>query len=461
MSHPAFKVICSALTKESYTSGICEISTEQCGLYYRDRTADKDTVSHYLNLATATEDELSRLISFSDAAPFGRGNETVLDDTYRKAHKLDVSQFSTVFDLAGTPILNKVSQDLVDMTVSLKRAVRAERYKLNIYDKGGFFKPHQDTPRAENMFGSLVIVFPTPHEGGTLILRDGDVEWTFDAARLLASATPEAPKVTYVAFYSDLEHEVTPVVSGSRVTLTYNLYFDDMATVVAPIITSQGKDQTIKDGFQQLLDDTTFLPKGGRLAFNLSHSYPLKHDVSVGHQVSSLWRYLKGTDALIYGACRELGLKVMLRVFYEFDDDAGSTYLCRSFVRDDYGGEYSDDDTYIQENGDIDFPDSDYDTEGEDEHDGSDNGEKKGANARVLWVREGTTNNAASSTFVHYGNEHSATFIYGYVCLIVDFRRPSNVVEEGEEDNLEGEEVDSEGNKVDSEGGEVKADDEQ
>ncbi len=84
-------------------------------------------------MATATEDELSRLIASSDAAPFGRGNETVLDDTYRKAHKLDVSQFSTVFDLAGTPIFNKISQDLVDMTVSLKRAVRAERYKLNIY----------------------------------------------------------------------------------------------------------------------------------------------------------------------------------------------------------------------------------------------------------------------------------------------------------------------------------------
>lgn len=34
------------------------------------------------------------------------------------------------------------------------------------------FKPHVDTSRGEDMFGSLVIVFPTPHEGGTFVLRD-------------------------------------------------------------------------------------------------------------------------------------------------------------------------------------------------------------------------------------------------------------------------------------------------
>ena len=31
----------------------------------------------------------------------------------------------------------------------------------------------------------------------------------------------------WAAFYSDCEHEVLPVTSGYRVTLTYNLYFND------------------------------------------------------------------------------------------------------------------------------------------------------------------------------------------------------------------------------------------
>ncbi|KAF9017802.1 hypothetical protein BDZ89DRAFT_1074557 [Hymenopellis radicata] len=413
-THPAFDQIRSALIKESYTSGTCQIDMEQCGLYYQDRTAD-DASLFYLNLASATDDDLSHLISSCDAAPFGRGTETVMDATYRKAHKLDVSQFGMAFDLASTPILNKISQDLVDMKVSVKRAVRAERYKLNVYDKGGFFKAHQDTPRAENMFGSLVIVFPTPHEGGTLILRDEGVEWSFDAAQLLASVTSETPNVAYVAFYSDLEHEVMPVVSGSRVTLTYNLYFDNMATVVAPVFTSQGKDHAIKDGLQQLLADTTFLPNGGLLGFTLSHSYPLRHDAPVGYTVSELLPYLKGSDALIYSACRELGLEVQLNVHYTADN--GGTYLSTTPIDDDDEGEYSDDDVFIE----CAFGWRDQD----------DGQPRKVVDAGVLWVADRPTNNGVKSRFMIYGNQHSITFAYGIVCLIINFRRSSIDVGEG------------------------------
>lgn len=74
------------------------------------------------------------------------------------------------------------------------------------------------------MFGSLVLIFPTAHKGGSLIFRHHDEEWTFDSAAAVSSAP--APSIGFVAFFSDVEHEVTPVESGHRVTLTYNLYFD-------------------------------------------------------------------------------------------------------------------------------------------------------------------------------------------------------------------------------------------
>ena len=38
------------------------------------------------------------------------------------------------------------------------------------------------------MFGSLVVAFPTPHEGGALLLRHRGQEWTFDFASVLAAA---------------------------------------------------------------------------------------------------------------------------------------------------------------------------------------------------------------------------------------------------------------------------------
>lgn len=72
------------------------------------------------------------------------------------------------------------------------------------------------------MFGSLVIVFPTAHVGGALRLRHGGTEWTFDSATEVLNQP--TPSIGYVAFFSDVEHEVTPVTSGHRVTLTYNLY---------------------------------------------------------------------------------------------------------------------------------------------------------------------------------------------------------------------------------------------
>ena len=77
------------------------------------------------------------------------------------------------------------------------------------------------------MFGSLVIVSPTSHEGGAVLLRHRGREWIFDSSQVLAGAANDQPSVCYVAFFNDVEHEVAPVTSGHRVTLTYNLYFDN------------------------------------------------------------------------------------------------------------------------------------------------------------------------------------------------------------------------------------------
>jgi hypothetical protein len=72
------------------------------------------------------------------------------------------------------------------------------------------------------MFGSLVIVFPSPHEGGALPLRHRGQEWTFDSGKVLGAAKDQ-PSIGYVAFFGDIEHEVTPVTTDHRITLTYNL----------------------------------------------------------------------------------------------------------------------------------------------------------------------------------------------------------------------------------------------
>ncbi len=82
---------------------------------------------------------MAQLVAACDAAPFGRGNETVVDETYRKARKLDLSRFALPFDLAGTGIMNKIYQDLVETGTVLHRFIRAEPYKLNIYGMLRFY----------------------------------------------------------------------------------------------------------------------------------------------------------------------------------------------------------------------------------------------------------------------------------------------------------------------------------
>ena len=79
------------------------------------------------------------------------------------------------------------------------------------------------------MFGSLVIIFPTPHEGGVMSIRSRTGhKWSasFDPSPETSNTT-RTPSIGYVVLLNDVKHEVAPVTSGHRVTLTYDLYIDD------------------------------------------------------------------------------------------------------------------------------------------------------------------------------------------------------------------------------------------
>lgn len=67
------------------------------------------------------------------------------------------------------------------------------------------------------MFGTLVLVLPTKHEGGALAFRHSGQEWAFDSAKALSD---DEKSIAYVAFIGDMQHEVLPVVSGYRVMYT-------------------------------------------------------------------------------------------------------------------------------------------------------------------------------------------------------------------------------------------------
>ena len=155
------------------------------------------------------------------------------------------------------------------------------------------------------MFGSLVVVFPTAHEGGQFVLRQ---EWTLDFASKFATATE--PSVCFVAFYSDLEDEVLPVISGCRVTLTYNLYHKPTHLEASLILTPFHTE--LKQALIELVSDSSKLHNGGYLGFGLMHGYVYTRE----DLLDPVMGQLKGSDRTFADVCDALGLRYSLRLFY-------------------------------------------------------------------------------------------------------------------------------------------------
>ncbi|HRI16021.1 MAG TPA: 2OG-Fe(II) oxygenase, partial [Verrucomicrobiota bacterium] len=160
--------------------------------------------------------QVATLIQHATRAPYGRGEETILDESVRKVWQLRPDQvrlsgksWETNFD----SILKQVLAGLGCEGMS----VSAELYKLLVYDTGGFFLSHRDTEKADGMFGTLVISLPSAHQGGELVIRHAGREVTVDLSHA------EFSELRYAAFYADCEHEVRPITEGNRVCLVYNL----------------------------------------------------------------------------------------------------------------------------------------------------------------------------------------------------------------------------------------------
>ena len=90
--------------------------------------------------------------------------------------------------------------------------------------------------------------------GGELMVRHNGREVKFDWSG-------DSQDIQWAAFYSDCEHEVLPVTSGYRLTLTYNLYFG-MAEPVKNSVQLEYWSLPIYQDFSKALKSKDFLPAG-------------------------------------------------------------------------------------------------------------------------------------------------------------------------------------------------------
>lgn len=154
------------------------------------------------------------LVSVARPAMFGLGEETLTDTSVRDTWELTADQvrLGGTWDRILAEALVEVHEGL-----GLPRGarLRAELHALLVYGPDQFFAPHQDSEKGDEMVATLVVSLPSVHTGGELAVRHGGETRTYRHA--------DRDAIGFAAFYADCVHEVRPVRSGRRVTLTFNL----------------------------------------------------------------------------------------------------------------------------------------------------------------------------------------------------------------------------------------------
>jgi predicted 2-oxoglutarate/Fe(II)-dependent dioxygenase YbiX len=161
--------------------------------------------------------QAEQLVAVAGAAPHGRGEQTLVDRSVRRTWQVDAAHVRIGGRQWDKTLAGLVAEAALGLGVS--QPIEADFYKLLIYDTGSFFVDHRDTEKVPGMFATLVLVLPSVHGGGELIVKHLGREVMLDLR-------PEEPsEIGFAAFYADCVHEVRPVSTGFRVALVYNLRF--------------------------------------------------------------------------------------------------------------------------------------------------------------------------------------------------------------------------------------------
>ena len=244
--------------------------------------------------------QAKKLIAVARPAMFGRGEETLTDTRVRDTWEITPDQIR--FGGPGwTALMDSALEHFRDeLGLPPTTRLRAEPHSMLAYGKGQFFLPHQDSEKDDAMVGTLVVSLPSAHTGGELVVDHAGESKAYRASK---------EKLTFVAFYADCRHEVTPVRSGYRVTLTFNLLSDTETpaqaagpvTELAHCLTEHFTTPATPRYGGRDLDP----PK--RLVYLLDHEYT---------QRGLNWNRLKGVDAeraaLLRAAAERAGCEAVL-----------------------------------------------------------------------------------------------------------------------------------------------------
>ncbi|EFJ10937.1 hypothetical protein SELMODRAFT_426867 [Selaginella moellendorffii] len=219
MDHQALlKVLWSTVPRRKYATG-GEVDASKFAMPASLRVEGAGDLALPLS-----NDGFLKLKAVSQQAPYGKGEETLLDTDVRRAWQVEASKVScpqtpdffskVVLDMA-VPAMEVLGIDAAALGLDVRL------YKLLLYEQGGHFKSHRDTEKEVGMFATMILQLPTQsgHEGGNLTIRHGrkkSVTFDFSGA---------ASRTGYfqTAFFCDCMHKLAEVTSGTRLCLVFSL----------------------------------------------------------------------------------------------------------------------------------------------------------------------------------------------------------------------------------------------
>ncbi len=255
------------------------------------------------------------LCAIAQPAPYGRRDKTLNDRSVRDTWEIGSGRIKVdarAWRRTLEPALAKLREKL---GLPNDGKLVAVLDKMLIYTPGQFFAAHQDSERADDMVGSLVVQLPTASSGGTVIVHHHDEKKTFRGAK-------RGPKdLSLLAFYADCHHEVKPVVSGHRVVLTYHLLHHPATTSRAPAPQSPSSSA----GVDRLVDKVRAYfatpvahahgnptaERPDRLIYLLDHEYTER---------SLAWTRLKNGDRVRADALRQVAERLDCEIYLALAD---------------------------------------------------------------------------------------------------------------------------------------------
>ncbi|MFD9950284.1 2OG-Fe(II) oxygenase [Nonomuraea sp. NPDC059023] len=267
------------------------------------------------------DEQAVQLRGLGRRARFGRGEQTLTDPEVRDSWEIPKELVRVEWTDAFVTVLDDMRQEL---GLPPHCGLTPELHSMLLYETGQFFVAHQDSEKDDAMVATLVVTLPSAHTGGELVVEHQGQTRKYRGLKTALSL---------VALYADCRHQVLPVKTGNRVTLTYNLLLTGnsqdaaaghpLVSDLAACLRTHFTTPVVLPYSHRRGDPPT------RLAYLLDHEYTAR---------GLSWSRLKGSDAsraaLVRAAAEQAGCEITLALAeiqetwdaYDPDEDEDAWY---------------------------------------------------------------------------------------------------------------------------------------